>query len=179
MKTERILLPVDLAKHPVDALLMVNGLAEHSDATVILLHVVHLNILVPEGRIYEEVCRDAERQLEELARRYLHPAVKVSSRVRVGTVFNEIVAEAGAQQADLILLPTFPISTWKRFFVRLAETLAEKLARCAPCPILAVQVETPFQHEKYWNLENLALANVLSPERNALFFATADGASPG
>jgi nucleotide-binding universal stress UspA family protein len=150
MKTDRILLPIDLARCPLDALPLVNSLAGRSRVTVILLHVVHLNILAPENRIYTELCQEAEHRLERLAREYVHPLVDTCVRVRLGDPFKEIVAEAREQQVHLIILPTFKCSFWRRFFTPVVAKVAEKLTRNAPCPVYAMRANTPFNCEERW-----------------------------
>ncbi|MGD0615792.1 MAG: hypothetical protein ABSA69_10175 [Verrucomicrobiota bacterium] len=54
MKPDRLLFPIDLAKCPLDALPLLNNPAGRSDASVLLLHDVHLNILAPDNRIYSK-----------------------------------------------------------------------------------------------------------------------------
>ena len=63
---------------------MLKSCADRSEATVILLHVVHLNILSPEARIYDELVADARHYLERLARDYLADIPGVQVRVRIG-----------------------------------------------------------------------------------------------
>ena len=96
MKPERILLPLDIRKCPLEVFSVANGFARHPGATVILLHVVTLNIAAPEKRVYEELGRDAHWYLERLARGCLHPGVATTIRVRVGKPAEEILAEAAA-----------------------------------------------------------------------------------
>jgi hypothetical protein len=55
MSLERILVPVDIAKWPVEVFSMTNTIANHPNAAVTLVHVVTLNIAVPETRVYEEI----------------------------------------------------------------------------------------------------------------------------
>src|ERR1035437_10855153 len=103
MKLERILLPLDIRKCPLEVFSVVNGLASHPGATVTLLHVVTLNIAVPEKRIYEELSCGAHWYLERLARGCLRPDIANIIHVRVGKVAKEILAEAAAGNADLII----------------------------------------------------------------------------
>jgi nucleotide-binding universal stress UspA family protein len=152
MKSEKVLFPIDLAKCPLEAFSLVNSFVDRSRATVVLLHVVNLSILAPENRVYADLCREAELRLERLAREYVNPRVETCLRVRVGSPFKEIVAEAKEQPAALIVLPTFQPASWKRFFAPVVPKVAEKLAREAPCPVLALPVETSFNCEKYWSL---------------------------
>jgi nucleotide-binding universal stress UspA family protein len=154
MKTERILLPVDLARCPLAAVSLVNQLVEHSaDVTVILLHVLNLNILAPESRIYDELLAGARQRLQRLAREQVHPLVDTCVRVRTGDPFEEIVAEAREQEVQLIVLPTFELSLWKRFFTPVIPRVAEKLARRAPCPVYSMRADQFFNCEKHWPVE--------------------------
>ena len=142
MKSHRILFPIDVAKCPLDVLPLLNKLAGRSDATVILLHVVNLNILAPDNRIYLEHCRNASRILDRLAKNFVNPLVDVRTRVRVGNPFEEIVCEAQEQQVQMILLPTFPSSVWRRLLAPLARRVAERLAVDAPCPVFSLRSKT-------------------------------------
>ena len=151
MKTDRILLPIDLAKCPLEAIPMINSLAgQATDVTVILLHVLKLNILAPESRLYDDLCNEARWRMDRLAREQMHPQVDTCVRVRAGDPFEEIVAEAREQQVHLIVLPTFESSFWKRLFAPVVPRLAEKLARRAPCPVYALRVQTVFNCEERW-----------------------------
>jgi nucleotide-binding universal stress UspA family protein len=160
MNADRILLPIDLARCPLDVLPLVNRLVDHSnEVTVILLHVLNLNILTPETRIYDGLCDNARQRLQRLTREQVHPLVDTCVRVRVGDPFEEIVAEAREQQVQLIILPTFEHSFWRRLFTPMVPRVAEKLARRAPCPVYAVRVEKAFDCEAHWASEPRAAAN--------------------
>ena len=73
MKPERILLPIDTAKCPLEIFAVANGFACRPEVRVILLHVVNLNIVAPENRVYEELGREVYSHLDRLAQRYIHP----------------------------------------------------------------------------------------------------------
>lgn len=150
MKTDKILFPIDLAKCPLDALPLVNGVAGRSQATVVLLHIVTLNIQAPDNRVYSELCREAEWRLKRLADHYVHPMIETCLRVRVGNPIEEIVAEATEQQASLIVLPVFQSSFWKGLFAPVVSRTTGKLMENAPCPVFGLRVTTPFNCEKQW-----------------------------
>ena len=59
MKTERILLPIDVRKFPLEVFSFINGLAPRCNFSVTLLHVLTLNILPPESRLYDELAAEA------------------------------------------------------------------------------------------------------------------------
>ena len=152
MKTDKILFPIDLAKCPLDAFSLVNDFAARPNATLILLHVVKLNILAPENRVYEELCQEAEWQLKQLAAHYVQPTVETRLRVRVGNPSEEIMAEAAEQQVNLIVLPLPQPSFWKRLLAPILPRTTGKLMEKAPCPVFALPVKNLFNCEEHWSL---------------------------
>src|SRR5258707_795989 len=96
MTPEKILVPLDLTRCPAEIFSIVKSCADRSGATVILLHVVHLNILSPEARIYDELVADARHYLERLARDYLADIPGLQVRVRIGKLVEGILTEAKA-----------------------------------------------------------------------------------
>ena len=135
-----------------------NAFASRPGVTVILLHVLHLNIAASENRVYEELAQTARWHLERLAREYLHPGVSIVLHVRAGKPVEEILAEAKAEDADLMILPTSGGSsgqlhhrnTWKRLLAAVFPGVAEKVVRASPCPLLVVHAETCFNCEERW-----------------------------
>jgi len=49
-----VLLPLGMGECPLDILAFVTGLAARQELTVLLLHVINLNIHAPEGRVYRD-----------------------------------------------------------------------------------------------------------------------------
>jgi nucleotide-binding universal stress UspA family protein len=157
MKPERILLPIDVARCPLEVFDLVNGFARRPEVTVILLHVVNLNILAPENRVYEELSQEAQWYLEGLANRHLHPIASTITHVRVGKPADEILAEAKAESVDLIILPTYGPSFWNRLkglwrnvCVQPVSTLAQKVIREATCGVFVVLAKTRLNCERAW-----------------------------
>jgi nucleotide-binding universal stress UspA family protein len=146
----RILLPIDLTKCPLEAFDLANTFAKRPAATVILLHVVNLNILAPENRVYDELAREARGHLERLANEYLHPGVSTLIRVRTGKPAEAIVEEAKAEKVDLIILPTVRPSFWRRLCAPMVPSLVEKVARKATCAVLVARVQTRFSCQEAW-----------------------------
>jgi nucleotide-binding universal stress UspA family protein len=158
MKPERILVPIDTTKCRPEVFGRVNAFADRPGVTVILLHVLNLNIVAPENRIYDELAQIARWHLERLAREYLQPAVSVLFHMRAGAVAEEIMAEAQAQGADLMILsasggsrrkPNNP-SFWKRLFATLFPGVGQRLAQLSPCPLLITHAETSFNCQERW-----------------------------
>jgi|ERR1017187_6217610 nucleotide-binding universal stress UspA family protein len=110
MSLERILVPVDIAKWPVEIFSVANTFAKQPGATVILLHVVTLNIAAPEKGVYEQLGREAQWHLGRLAHGCLRPGITTVGRVRFGKPAEEILAEAADGNVDLIVLGSKPPS---------------------------------------------------------------------
>lgn len=157
MKPEKILIPVDTAKCPLEVFAVANGFACRPEVTVILLHVVNLNIVAPENRVYEELGREVYSHLGRLAHEYIHPFASTAVRVRAGQPEQEILAEAAEQKVDLIILPSWGPSWWARLTAPLKNqpdvTLsrwAQNIVRNAACVVSVVNVKTRFNCEQAW-----------------------------
>src|SRR5579872_3787266 len=117
MKPERILLPLDIKSCPLEIFSLVEGFSKRPEVTLTLLHVVHLNIAAPDNRVDEELAIEARGYLERLARRFVHPITSTVVHIRFGRPAEEILEEARADKAELIILPTYGPS----FLSRLAS----------------------------------------------------------
>jgi nucleotide-binding universal stress UspA family protein len=150
MNPERILLPLDIRKWPVEVFSVVNGLANHPGVTVILLHVVTLNITAPEKSVHEALGRDAHWYLKRMARGCLRPGVATTTRVRFGKPAEEILTEAAASSVDLIVLPSYPPSFWSRLFGPILPRVVERVIREALCGVFLATARSRFNCEKMW-----------------------------
>ena len=157
MRPERILLPLDVERCPLEAFEVVNGFARESPMTVILLHVVELNIAAPGGRVYEELGKEAEFYLERLAEKHMDRMATTMVHVRTGRPADEILAEADAERVDCIILPTFGPSFWRRVTGiwkadrnPVLSTLVQRLVSRARCGVFLVQVRASFDCEMAW-----------------------------
>jgi nucleotide-binding universal stress UspA family protein len=157
MKPEKILLPIDVTKCPPEVFELANSFAKRAEVTVILLHVVHLNIVAPENRVYEELGREAQWYLGRLADKYLHPLASTLLHVRTGRPAEEILAEAKSEKVDLIILPTYGpsfwarlTSLWKSAASPLVSALAAKIIQEATCAVFVVGAKTRFNCERVW-----------------------------
>ena len=157
LKPKRILLPIDTAKCPLEVFAVANGFAGRPEVTVIMLHVVNLNIVAPENRVYEELGREVYSHLCRLAREYIHPFASTAVRVRAGQLEQEILAEAAEQKADLIILPSWGPSWWARLTASWRSqpdvTLprwARNIVRKAACAVSVVNARTRFNCERAW-----------------------------
>ena len=157
MKPERILLPIDIHRCPLEVFELVNGFAKGPEVTVILLHVVNLNILAPDTRVYDELGQEAKFYLQRLVDKHIRPIVTTIAHVRTGSPAEEILSEAMCEGAELIILPTFGPSFWKRLMALwkpastpIISTLTQKIIREATCGVFVVQAKTRFDCERAW-----------------------------
>ena len=136
-----ILVPVDILD--VDtarpALARATALAEASGATVRLVHVRSLVPLtymefVP-STFDEEQQRDAEDRLAKLAASVELPAERVSSVVRLGSVYAEVLDEAERTGADLVVVGSHRPS----MATYLLGSNAATIVRHATCSVLVVR----------------------------------------
>lgn len=165
MKPERILLPINVTRCPLEVFALVDGFARTPQVTVILLHVVNLNVVTSENRVFEELTREARCHLDRLARLHL-PIISTIAHVRIGEPSSEILAEAQVEKPDLIILPTYGPSCWKRLQAVWKPTwnpsvspLAEKIIREAACGVFVVTAKTRFNCKKAWGRSTLAEAH--------------------
>jgi len=150
MSLERILVPVDIAKWPVEVFSVANTIAKHPNAAVTLLHVVTLNIAAPEKGVYEQLGRDAQWHLERLARGCLRPGITTVSHVRFGKPAEEILAESADGNVDLIVLASKPPSFWSRFVAPILPRVIERIVREASCGVFLTTAKKWFNCENIW-----------------------------
>jgi nucleotide-binding universal stress UspA family protein len=169
MKPEKILFPIDVRRCPLDVFPLVNGVASRPDVTVTLLHVVTLNILPLERRIYDELVAEAYWFLERLVTEYLPAATSAQTRVRVGNATEEVLAEAKEGSADLMILPSYGPSFWRRLTSLWKQPLrpavssqVARITRAANCRLFIVSSDGSFDCESEWgrpSKESLAALN--------------------
>src|SRR5260370_33019839 len=121
------------------------------------LHVVNLNMLAPETRVYDELAREARWYLKRLADQYLEPGISTLVRVRMGNLAEEILAEAGERNVDLVILPTYGPSFWtrlksllKKSSIPIACPMVERIVREATCGVFVAVGKTRFNCEQAW-----------------------------
>jgi nucleotide-binding universal stress UspA family protein len=136
-----ILVPVDILDIDTarPALARATALAEVSGGTVRLVHVRSLVPLtymefVP-STFDEEQQRDAEDSLAKLAATVELPAERVSSVVRLGSVYAEVLEEAERTGADLVVIGSHRPS----MATYLLGSNASTIVRHATCSVLVVR----------------------------------------
>jgi nucleotide-binding universal stress UspA family protein len=136
-----ILIPVDFSANADLALRRGLALAREHGATAHVLHVYdppwtrNPGYTAPPAHVTEELRYRAERQLgRDIARHHGLP-LHVRPVVRVGDPYVEIVHYAGEIGAGVIVLGTHSRHTIGR---QMLGSVAQKVLRRAPCPILTV-----------------------------------------
>jgi len=145
IRLERVLVPIDFSKFSKHALRYGCAFADEFHAELHLLHVLQDLIHVvpdvgtglPAPDVYfREVHENAEKALAELPGDLWSGGKEVVRALRTGTPFLEIVRYAKEEQIDLIVLGTHGRSALVHL---LLGSVAEKVVRKAPCPVLTVR----------------------------------------
>jgi nucleotide-binding universal stress UspA family protein len=147
VKIERILCPTDLSEFSDRALRRALALARWFDARLTALLVIPSTAWAAGGDYYAlsaDLLRaqreDAERELNRTLEPLLNEGVPIETRIREGDPARAIRAEAEAMAADLVVMGTHGRSGFERLFL---GSVAEKLLRTAPCPVLTIGREQP------------------------------------
>jgi nucleotide-binding universal stress UspA family protein len=134
-----ILVPLALSGSSHGALAIAKSLACESQAKLVLLHVVQLNIAgeergIQRTRLLHELCRNAEFQLQQLADG-LDGQVVTEILVCEGRPVEVIDETARRLQADTILMCTHGCRGWLKWLHR---NTALNVMRQAPCTMLLI-----------------------------------------
>lgn len=137
----RILVPVDFSEHSHKALRYALAFATQFNAEVTLVHIVE-QMVYPGDWMYPPLATTdfaAEKREEVLARMRALDAgsgVKTQHVVRLGRAWQEVIEIAKETKSDLIILATHGYTGLKH---ALLGSVAEKIVRHAPCPVLSVR----------------------------------------
>jgi nucleotide-binding universal stress UspA family protein len=149
MTITRILVPTDFSAHADAAFRYALDLARRFDASVRLITVVEdlLAAGVWSSEIYTADVAGLQinivRDTEERLRRSVPSGATVTTEVRVGNAARQILEVAKEHGADLIVLGTHGRTGLAHV---LMGSVAEKIVRLAPCPVLTLRAaERPQQ----------------------------------
>ena len=140
----KILHPTDFSDCAAGAQVTAVGLGEKLGGEIVLLHVLVETPLYGESvlsmpkvqSVYDAQRKWAEEALEARATELRGYGVKTSWRANVGVPFEEIVKIAAEERADMIVMGTHGRSGLNRV---LLGSVAERVIRLAPCPVLTVR----------------------------------------
>lgn len=142
---KKLLVPVDLGDEAMasSSLKAATGLAGPWGAEVRLLHVrpivsaAYLEYVPADFEGQEKA--NAMKDLAALSEKIGLPANKVSHAVRSGGVYHEVLAEAEACKADLIIVS----SHWPTLVTYLTGSHATNIVRHAMCSVLVMRGDAP------------------------------------
>ncbi|MCP9625722.1 universal stress protein [Rhodopseudomonas palustris] len=138
---KRILVPIDLADTALaqPAIKTAATLARTYDGTVRLLHVISLTPVVLAEYVPADFDaqqrRDAEAALAEVAAASEIEPARLSTAVRQGGIYHEIIEEVTAIGADLIVMSSHR-PAMRSYFL---GSNAGHVVRYAPCSVLVVR----------------------------------------
>lgn len=140
-KIQRILVAHDFEESAATALTYALALADKLGARITVLHAYEVptygypEMAAVAVEFATEIERRAVETLEKIAREARRPNVEVDTKVRRGSAWVEIVETAKQLPADLIVMGTHGRKGMPRL---LLGSVAEKVVRSAPCPVLTV-----------------------------------------
>ncbi|MBI2061247.1 MAG: universal stress protein [Nitrospirae bacterium] len=142
---DNILVPTDFSPFSRMAEKMALDLAKESRGKLLLLHVIdpyfeRLPYLVSARLTRGKVRRGALDQMRKELKWVRAPGVKVESRVASGSPPEAILRSAKDFRADLIVLGTHGRTGIEHL---LLGSVAEKILRLAPCPVLTLRKNIP------------------------------------
>lgn len=149
-KIQRILVPHDFADAADAALAYALALADKLGARITILHAYEVpaygypDAFVASLEFSSEVEERASSFLQKVAAQARRPNVEIDAVLRRGSAWTEIVDAAERLPADLIVMGTHGRRGVSHL---LLGSVAEKVVRCAPCPVLTVHAtKTPAPH---------------------------------
>lgn len=136
-----ILVPHDFSDTAEQALSFAVALAAKLGARITIVHAYEVpSYGYPDGvaltaEVAQNIQRAAATALEGVAARTRKPGLEVNSVLRQGSAWSEINAAAKEEKADLVVMGTHGRHGLAR---ALLGSVAEKVVRTAPCPVLTV-----------------------------------------
>ena len=149
MEINAILVPTDFSEYSDRAFAWAVEMADKWQASLELLHVVptpnYPPMMLGEGGFnpaaYEGSLRDdAEQQAAALAGRAEKPGVAITTTVVIGSPFHDICKIAEQSKSDLIVVGSHGRTGLSHV---LLGSVAERVVRHAPCPVLVVGKTAP------------------------------------
>ena len=143
-QVQRILVPIDFSDTARKALQYAVPFAAAFEAEVVLVHVMQPYSIPPEigyappqwSVTQRDLMESARDGLDTLRAREIGARARSKVLVREGVPWHEIVAAARESNADLIILATHGRTGFKH---ALLGSVAERVVRHAPCPVLVVR----------------------------------------
>jgi universal stress protein A len=138
----KVLVLLDLSQGSEQVALAGRDLAAHSNAEIVVLHVVEFvpieplgESMMPTAQIEEELIKRAHESLSELIKRLALP--RATERVEAGNTKAEILRVADEVRADLIVLG----SRERHGLAILVNFTEDTVLHAAHCDVLAVRLK--------------------------------------
>lgn len=148
MNVKTILVPTDFSPDADQALSTAIELAELFGAKIVVLHAYHLDIpvvspmaagyMLPEG-FYEDLRDCAKAQVNKVTEKVTAKGIEATGIALSEPASMAVVEQAKSLPADLIVMGTRGLSGLKHV---LLGSVAERVVRTAPCPVLTVKGES-------------------------------------
>jgi nucleotide-binding universal stress UspA family protein len=143
-KIRRILAPMDFSDHSKTAVSIAREAAALYNAKLQLLHVVESVVppsiygfeVEPNIRLQQDAFDRSEEEMKRIFSGSPGPDVPAEFNIATGHVVNEILECARSKNVDLIVIATHGLSGFKHL---LLGSVAEKVIRMAPCPVLTLK----------------------------------------
>jgi nucleotide-binding universal stress UspA family protein len=148
MDIRRILVPCDFSEYAEKALTWALELAERWRSRVLLLHVIPRPSYPPMlmGSYFDvaqfeaSLQAEAEARAKEIVARAGNKAVQIETQVIIGEPFSDICRMAEDEKVDLIVMGSHGRTGLRHV---LLGSVAERVVRHAPCPVLVVGKKAP------------------------------------
>jgi universal stress protein A len=147
MTVHHVLVPLDFSTYAEQALDYAIALAQTLQARVTLLHVIQPPAVVkveggiwPSSTFLQDLEAAVTRDMEGYLARVTAAGLAGEIAVVHGVPFQEILDTAKARQVDLIIMGTHGRTGLSHV---LLGSVAEKVVRLAPCPVLVARQPTP------------------------------------
>ncbi|MBI5137869.1 MAG: universal stress protein [Nitrospirae bacterium] len=142
MKFERILFPTDFSDHAAHAQRYAVSLASQYGAHLHVIHVAQLFSYVVDFGVdsstqYESVLHSLREMMDKLLDELAEAPFAVTGEVLQGDPVKEICRAAREDDSDLIIIGTHGRTALEHV---LLGSIAEKVVRKAPCPVLSVRM---------------------------------------
>lgn len=144
LKIKKILVPIDFSDYSKAALRYAVNFTKLFNAEIILIYVVEPVIYPPDfsmGQIAiptvtTEFDDRAKEELKKLAKNEIPSETNVTTILKTGKPFVEIIDTASELDVDIIIIATHGHSGVEHI---LFGSTAEKVVRKAPCPVLTIR----------------------------------------
>lgn len=147
IKLKKILCPFDFSENSQEALqYAIHLMLKDDDATLYLFHVVDSRVFDYSGHIYEQEPYVTKVALDQSSREQLEKKLlaevpeeiqnRVETIISFGVPFLEIIMAARNKDIDLIVIGTHGRTGIAHMLI---GSVAEKVVRKAPCPVLSVK----------------------------------------